>query len=46
MKRTINLFDTENPLVSIRVFNYNYGSYLRECLESAVNQTYPNIEIC
>ena len=42
----MNLFDTENPLVSIRVFNYNYGRYLRECLESAVNQTYPNIEIC
>ena len=46
MKRTINLFDTEYPLVSIRVFNYNYGKYLRDCLESAVNQTYPNIEIC
>ena len=35
----------EYPLVSIVIPNYNYGRYLRRCLESAVNQTYPNIEI-
>jgi len=34
------------PLVSILCYNYNYGRYLRQCLASAFNQTYPNIEIC
>jgi len=34
------------PLVSICIFNYNYGRYLRQCLESAFAQTYDNIEIC
>ncbi len=33
------------PLVSIVIPNYNYGLTLRECLDSAVNQTYSNIEI-
>jgi len=39
------LNDKENPLVSILVYNYNYGRYLEECLESLVAQTYKNIEI-
>lgn len=39
------LFDKENPLVSILVYNYNYGRYLEECLESLCSQSYPNIEI-
>jgi len=34
------------PLVSILCYNYNYGRYLRQCLESAFNQTYGNIEVC
>jgi glycosyltransferase involved in cell wall biosynthesis len=33
------------PLVSVLIHNYNYGRYLRQCLESALNQTYNNIEI-
>ncbi len=33
------------PLVSIIIYNYNYGRFLQECIESAVSQTYPNIEI-
>ncbi len=33
------------PLVSIIIYNYNYGRFLRECIESAVTQSYPNIEI-
>jgi glycosyltransferase involved in cell wall biosynthesis len=34
------------PLVSICIHNFNYGRYLRQCLESVFAQTYPNIEIC
>lgn len=33
------------PLVSILVANYNNGRFISETLESAINQTYPNIEI-
>ena len=33
------------PLVSILVANYNNGRFIAETLESAVRQTYPNIEI-
>jgi glycosyltransferase involved in cell wall biosynthesis len=40
------LNDTAKPLVSILIFNYNYGRYLRECFESVFSQTYENIEIC
>lgn len=33
------------PLVSIVINNYNYGQFLREAIESALNQTYPNVEV-
>ncbi len=33
------------PLVSICIPNYNYGRYLDGCIQSAINQTYPNIEV-
>ncbi|MBQ4284435.1 MAG: glycosyltransferase family 2 protein [Lachnospira sp.] len=33
------------PLVSIVIPNYNYGHFIRETMESAVHQTYDNIEI-
>ena len=39
------LNDLDNPLVSVLVYNYNYGKYLEDCLESIVAQTYSNIEI-
>lgn len=39
------IYDRENPLVSILVYNYNYGRYLEECLESIFLQTYENIEV-
>ncbi len=35
-----------SPLVSILCYNYNYGRYLRQCLESVFAQTYENIELC
>jgi len=37
---------TNTPLVSILCYNYNYGRYLRQCLESIFSQTYKNIELC
>ncbi|WP_271811985.1 glycosyltransferase [Clostridium beijerinckii] len=33
------------PLVSILIPNYNYGRYLENCLDSILNQTYPNYEV-
>ena len=33
------------PLVSILVANFNNGHFIAETLESAIGQTYPNIEI-
>ncbi|MBW4564846.1 MAG: glycosyltransferase [Mojavia pulchra JT2-VF2] len=34
-----------NQLVSIIVNNYNYAQFLPEAVDSALNQTYPNIEV-
>lgn len=39
------LNDPSRPLVSMLIFNYNYGRYLRECFDSVLAQTYDNIEI-
>jgi glycosyltransferase involved in cell wall biosynthesis len=33
------------PLISIVIDNYNYGRYLGEAIDSALNQTYPNVEV-
>ncbi len=33
------------PLVSILINNYNYNQFLRDAINSALNQTYPNIEV-
>jgi hypothetical protein len=35
----------DNPLVSIIIPNYNYGRFLREAIDSALNQTHPNTEV-
>lgn len=35
----------ECPLASIVVVNYNYGRFLGEAIDSALNQTYPNKEV-
>lgn len=45
-EREIKTQAESRPLVSVCIYNYNYGRYLRECLESAYAQTYDNIEIC
>ena len=33
------------PLVTVYITNYNYGSYIRQAIESLLGQTYKNIEI-
>lgn len=33
------------PLVSILINNYNYGRFLRDAIDSALHQTYPNTEV-
>ena len=35
----------ESPLVSILINNYNYGRFLGEAIDSALNQTYPHVEV-
>lgn len=35
----------DNPLVSIIINNYNYGRFLRHAIDSALSQTYQNIEV-
>ena len=35
----------KDPLVNIIINNYNYGRFLREAIDSALNQTYSNIEV-
>jgi glycosyltransferase involved in cell wall biosynthesis len=37
--------DDSLPLVSVIINNYNYSSYLQECLESVIHQQYRNTEI-
>ncbi len=34
------------PLVSVCIYNFNYGRYLRQCFDSVFAQTYDHIEIC
>lgn len=36
---------TAQPLVSILINNYNYGRFLGAAIDSALAQTYPNIEV-
>jgi len=35
----------KNPIISVIIPVYNVEDYLRECLDSVVNQTYKNLEI-
>nr|WP_200884642.1 glycosyltransferase [Campylobacter sp. RM16704] len=34
-----------NPLISIIIPIYNVAPYLKECLESVINQTYKHLDI-
>jgi cellulose synthase/poly-beta-1,6-N-acetylglucosamine synthase-like glycosyltransferase len=34
-----------NPLVSVVIDNYNYAPYLGEAIDSALDQTYPRVEV-
>ncbi len=36
---------SDRPLISIIVINYNYARFLRTSLDSALSQTYPNVEV-
>jgi glycosyltransferase involved in cell wall biosynthesis len=38
-------FSTEPPMVSVIITSHNYGCYLQDAINSALGQTYPNIEI-
>ena len=41
----IDNIDSNDDLVSIVIPCYNYESYVEKCIESALNQTYENIEV-
>jgi glycosyltransferase involved in cell wall biosynthesis len=36
---------TPSPLVTILINNYNYGRFLRDAIESALNQSYGKVEV-
>lgn len=36
---------SETPLVSVIISNYNYERFLREAVDSALDQTYSNVEV-
>lgn len=35
----------DTPLASILICNYNYGQFIRKAIDSALNQTYPHLEV-
>lgn len=35
----------DKPLISVIINNYNYASFLRDAIDSALSQSYPHIEI-
>lgn len=44
-KEVISVENNTNPLISIIIPVYNGSNYLEEAIESALNQTYKNIEV-
>lgn len=45
LDKIISYKKNKNPLISIIVASYNYQNYIRETLDSLVNQTYKNFEV-
>ncbi|MBE9063607.1 glycosyltransferase family 2 protein [cf. Phormidesmis sp. LEGE 11477] len=45
IEKPINNSKKEEWLVSIIINNYNYAEFLEEAIDSALRQTYPNIEV-
>lgn len=41
----MNIVRSHTPLVSIIINNYNYGSFIAQAIDSALNQTYSPIEV-
>ncbi|RME34234.1 MAG: glycosyltransferase, partial [Deltaproteobacteria bacterium] len=35
----------QHPLVSILINNYNNGPWIEACVRSALEQTYPHVEV-
>ncbi|XBO86747.1 glycosyltransferase [Bacillus licheniformis] len=33
------------PLITVGIINYNYSNFIDECIQSVLNQLYPNIDI-
>src|SRR6476469_7183143 len=36
----------KSPLVTVYITNYNYGRFIKQAIESVLNQTFENIELC
>jgi len=45
MRKGVDAMSVRPPSVSVIINNYNYGRFLREAIDSALNQTYPDIEV-
>ena len=41
----MTVLEKSKPLVSVLINNYNYGRFLNDAIDSALNQTYSNIEV-
>jgi glycosyltransferase involved in cell wall biosynthesis len=44
-RQTLASSSPPSPLVSVLINNYNYGRFLRDAIDSALNQTYRNLEV-
>ncbi len=44
VSNSYNLNLSTNPLVTVLICNYNYGQYLGEAIDSALSQTWKNLE--
>ena len=44
-KRRYRIISMSTPLISILINNFNYAKFLSQSIESALAQTYPNVEV-